>query len=605
LGQKRPFPAVTQSSATPERATSPAEDWPLSADNVIAGDDPVRAEELLVLQDRAPGDVTALSSPAGVFTYVSAASRATLGWEPQELVGRIDEQYVHPEELPAFLTCRDAALLSANPVTATFRFRCKDGGYLWTESLLRQVPHPRNNGRVLLMASIRDIANRKIVEATLQRQALTDPLTGISNRTVFMDRLGQALRRLERSATVIGVIYLDLDGFKVINDSLGHELGDRLLMKVAERTLAALRPTDTLARLGGDEFVVLSEGLTGIDDARRLAERVCESIEEPFVLGEESVICTASAGVATTADATHSARGLLQEADLALYRAKARGRNRAEVFDEELRTTAIGRLGVERMVRTAIDDRLLRVQYQPIVDLTTGHILDAEALVRIQGPEELIHPELFIDVAEESGLLVAVDGYVLDRAVEQVASWSRELATTDFLGVTVNVTARHLSDSHFGDVVAAALVDNDLPRGALSIEVTEQVLMEASNSALDCLHTIRDLGVRVGLDDFGTGYSSLGYLRQFPLDFVKIDRSFVEQLGAAPQTVAIVRAIIDLAHALHMWVVAEGVETEQQRATLVDLGCDRAQGYLFGHPAYPDAVSALINQRSLFSRVST
>ncbi|HEX9316374.1 MAG TPA: diguanylate cyclase, partial [Actinomycetota bacterium] len=493
---------------TPDR-TKRHRHCPVTGENLLGDEDPVSAEELALLQEQPHGDITALSTPAGVFTYVSAASQATLGWEPAELVGHVAEDYVHPEDLPAVVTCRDAALRSRIPVTATFRFRCKDGEYLWTESLLRQIPHPRNSSRVLLMASIRDIANRKLVEDTLQRQALTDPLTGVANRTVFMDRLSQALRRLERSPTLIGVIYLDLDRFKCINDSLGHELGDRLLVKVADRTLAALRPTDTLARLGGDEFVILTEGLTASEDARHLAERVCRSIEEPFALGEESVVCTASAGVATTADATHSPRALLQEADLALYRAKGRGRNRAEVFDEELRTTAMGRLGIERMIRSAIDEDLLRVRYQPIVDLRTGQVVLAEALVRIQGPEALIPPDLFIDIAETSGLLVAVDGYVLDRAVEQVATWSRELAPTGFTGVAINLTGRHLSDSHFGDVVAGALVDHQLPQGALILEVTERVLMEASNSAMDCLRTIRDLGVLVGLDDFGTGYSSL------------------------------------------------------------------------------------------------
>jgi len=583
------------------RITSHRELSLVTEENVLGDEDPVRAEELLRLQELLFGDVTVLSTLAGVFTYVSAASRATLGWEPAELVGHMAEEYVHPEDLPAVVACRDAVLRSSDPVTATFRFRCKDGGYLWTESLIRQIAHPRDSGRMLLMGSIRDIANRKLVEATLQRQALTDPLTGIANRTVFMDRLGQALRRLERAPTLIGVIYLDLDRFKVINDSLGHELGDRLLMKMAERTLGTLRPTDTLARLGGDEFVVLSEGLASIDDVQRLAERICQSIEQPFTLGDESIVCTASAGVTTTADATHSALALLQEADLALYRAKDRGRNRAEVFDEELRTTAIGRLGVERMIRSAIDDDLLRIQYQPIVDLTNGHVVEAEALIRIQGPEELIPPDLFIVIAEESGLLVTMDGYVLDQAIQQVASWSRELATTDFRGVAVNVTGRHLSDSHFGDVVAGALLENNLPRGALSIEVTERVLMEASNTSLERLRTIRDLGVSVGLDDFGTGYSSLAYLRQFPLDFVKIDRSFVQQLGMVPEAVAVVRAIIDLAHGLHLWVVAEGVETAQQEATLIELGCDCAQGYLFGHADHPDAVSALVNQRSVSS----
>jgi len=583
---------------TPDRTTTHRH-GPVTAENHPGKEGPVSAEELALLQEQPHGDITALSTPDGVFTYVSAASLTTLGWEPAELVGHAAEEYVHPEDMAAVLTCRHAALRSPIPVTATCRFRCKDGEYLWTESLLRQIPHPRDASRILLMASIRDIANRKLVEDTLQRQALTDPLTGVANRTVFMDRVSQALRRLERSPTLIGVVYLDLDRFKVINDSLGHELGDRLLVKVADRTLAALRPTDTLARLGGDEFAVLSEGLAASEDAHHLAERVCRSIQEPFVLGEESVVCTASAGVATTADATHSPRALLQEADLALYRAKGRGRNRVEVFDEELRATATGRLGVERMIRNAIDEDLLRVRYQPIVDLRTGQVVLAEALVRIQGPDELIPPDLFIDIAETSGLLVTVDGYVLDRAVEQVATWSRELAPTGFHGVTVNLTGRHLSDSHFGDVVAGALADNHLPQGALILEVTERVLLEASNSAMDCLRAIRDLGVLVGLDDFGTGYSSLAYLREFPLDFVKIDRSFVQQLGTAPEAVAIVRAIIDLAHGLHLWVVAEGVETAEQEATLIGLGCDCAQGYLFGHAEHPDAVSALVNERSV------
>jgi diguanylate cyclase (GGDEF)-like protein len=451
---------------------------------------------------------------------------------------------------------------------------------------------------VVLLFSIRDIADRKLVEARLERQALTDPLTGIANRTVLMDRLTQALRRLQRDKFVLAVLYLDLDRFKVINDSLGHKLGDLLLMKVAERALMALRPADTMARIGGDEFVIVAEGLHHVSAARLLAERICVSIAEPVDLDGEVIVCTVSVGIATTIDSGHSGLALLQEADLALYRAKDRGRNRAEVFDEELRATAIGRMGTEQMVRRAIKNDGLRVHYQPIIDLTTGQVVAAEALVRIQGPHELIMPDTFIDVAEESGLLVDIDDCVLRRAVEQAAAWHRDLGSGGFGGIAININGRHLSDSDFAQVLGDLMAEHGLPPGSMSIEVTERVLMEASNSAMDGLGAIRALGVKVGLDDFGTGYSSLAYLRQFPLDFVKIDQSFMRELGNNAEDRAIVAAIIDLAHALRLLVVAEGVETDQQLLTLKRLGCDQAQGFLFSRADKPELISTVIRQRA-------
>ncbi|MEA3020088.1 MAG: hypothetical protein QOI47_1612 [Actinomycetota bacterium] len=564
------------------------------------GDEPLRADELLAMYEHSHGDVTIAWSPVGTIWYASASCLSAFGWEQDELVDQSIADFVHADDLAAFDAESAAAQGSSAAFVATYRFRCRDGGYLWTESVLRRISHPREPGASLLIASIRDVADRKLVEARLERQALTDPLTGIANRTVFMDRLEQALRRLERSKTTVAVIYLDLDRFKVINDSLGHKVGDHLLMKVAERAVTTIRPADTLARIGGDEFVVLAEGLEDAGVAVRLAKRVCESMELPFDIGGESIVCTTSAGVATTTDAAHGALGLLQEADLALYRAKDRGRNRAEVFDEELRTTAVGRLAVERMIRSAILEDRLRVQYQPIVELTTGHVVRVEALVRIQEDARVVPPEVFIDVAEETGLLVAIDEQVLSHAIAQATEWSRRLGTgTDFEGVSINVTGRHLSDSYFVEVIAAALADNALAPTSLALEVTERVLMEASNSAMDCLRTIRDTGVLVGLDDFGTGYSSLAYLRQFPLDFVKIDQSFVQHLALGPsEDLAIVTAIVELAHALGLSVVAEGVETEEQLRTLVRLGCDHAQGFLFAAAADPDEVTSVIERRA-------
>jgi diguanylate cyclase (GGDEF)-like protein/PAS domain S-box-containing protein len=567
--------------------------------------EPLRSEELVGLVGETEGDVIAFCTPARILRFVSPASRAMFGWEPAELVGHVLDDFVHPDDLVTVRALHSAASQMPRVCVATYRFRCRDGGYLWTESVLRQTQDPRQAGEILLRAAIRDIADRKLVEARLERQATTDPLTGIANRTVFMDRLEQALRRMQRHNSVLAVVYLDLDRFKVINDSLGHELGDRLLMKVAERALGIVRPADTLARIGGDEFVVLAEDLASVDEARHIAERLCESIEAPFDLDGEAIVCTASAGVAMTSDPEHSALGLLEEADLALYRAKNRGRNRTEVFDQELRATAIGRLQVEQMIRSAINEDRLRVQYQPIVELPAGHIVRVEALVRIQDENEVVGPERFLSVAEETGLLTKVDEFVLAQAIEQAATWTRATTSAAFQGIAINVTARRLSDSKFVQVVADALEEHDLPPGSLAIEVTERVLMEASNSAMECLRTIRALGVPVGLDDFGTGYSSLAYLRQFPLDFLKIDQSFVRQLGQSPESVAIATAIIDLAHALHLSVIAEGVETDEQLQTLIGLGCDQAQGFLFGRADDPSAIDALVRRRSSILETST
>ena len=309
-------------------------------------------------------------------------------------------------------------------------------------------------------------------------------------------------------------------------------------------------------------------------------------------------MCTVSVGIATTADAHHAPERLLQEADLALYRAKDRGRDRAEVFDEDLRTTAVGRLGTERMVRRAIAEGRLRVHYQPIFDLRSGHAVGSEALVRILDPAHgLMEPPAFLEVAEETGLLGTIDEWVFAQAIEQAASRHARFAANGFSGVGVNVTARHLADASLAKDVIDALDSLELPHAHLQVEVTERVLMEASNSAMTGLRVLRDAGVPVGLDDFGTGYSSLAYLRQFPLDFVKIDRSFVHALTLAPGEDAIVAAIVGLSHALGLIVVAEGVETTHQLESLRSLGCDRAQGFLLGRPGAPEAVDELIGGR--------
>jgi diguanylate cyclase (GGDEF)-like protein/PAS domain S-box-containing protein len=552
------------------------------------------AEDLQALTAES-ADMSFVGTPEGVFRYVSPASRSLFGWDPSELEGQREDEFVHPDDLPSFRATRESRADHDGIVVTTYRFRCADGSYRWTEATSRRVEAGRST---FVVSTARDISERRRSAAILQHRAMTDPLTGVANRTVLMDRLHQALRRKARGAGIVAVLFLDLDRFKVINDSLGHRAGDTVLQAMAERLLRFIRPSDTLARMGGDEFVLVAEDMPDERAAIELGNRIIEAGREPFRIGEEEFVCSVSVGIATTADANHGAELLLQEADLALYRAKDRGRDRAEVFDEDLRTTAVGRLATERLVRRAIAEHRLRVHYQPIFDLRSGQPVRAEALLRIlDPPHDLLEPASFLEVAEETGLLTTIDGWVLGEAVKQAAAWHKQFGANGFSGVGVNITARHLADAGLATDVIEILNTNRLPHDHLQVEVTERVLMEASNSAMTGLRALRNAGVIVGLDDFGTGYSSLAYLRQFPLDFVKINGLFVQGLTATPGEDAIVAAIISLSHALGLLVVAEGVETPEQLESLRSLGCDLAQGFLLGRPGSPQLMDALFFKR--------
>ena len=478
--------------------------------------DPSTDDGVLVV---ASGDVATLTGPDGVFLSVSPACRRLFGWEPTQLEGKAEADFVHPDDRSALRVGR-SALVDDDAQTTTYRFLCSDGSYRWTETVSRRAG---SDGSGLVVSAIRDISRRRAHTADLERLAFTDPLTGVANRPVLMDRLHQGLRRLRRSGGVLAVLYLDMDRFKVVNDSLGHLVGDAVLAQMAERLAHHLRPVDTLARLGGDEFAIVAEGLADEVEAIGLGERIAGAGRQPFRIGAETFECTISVGIACTADSERSADDLLSEADLALYRAKERGRNRAEAFDEQLRTAAVGRLVTERILRRSLDNAGLVVEYQPIIDLQSGRAVGAEALVRISDPERgLLLPESFLDVAAETGLLIGMDMQVMTDAVEQVSRWRSRLAGRSPDHVAINITARHLADSSFPRVVIDQLDTVGVPHSALHIEITERILLEASNSAITGLRTLRDAGVQVGLDDFGTGYSSLAYLRQFPLDFVEI-----------------------------------------------------------------------------------
>ncbi|HUC13552.1 MAG TPA: EAL domain-containing protein [Acidimicrobiales bacterium] len=537
----------------------------------------------------ASGDLNTVVDMAGRYLYCSAASETMFGWTPDELVGMSEDDLVHPDDVSTLRAGRSARALR-KPVTATYRFRCKDSSHRWVEATSRRASMGDSD---VVVNTVRDITERQTRTAALELRATTDPLTGVANRTVLMDRLHQGLRRLGRSQGMLAVLYLDLDHFKVINDSLGHRIGDDVLLKIAERLTHHLRPADTLARLGGDEFVLVAEGVTDEAAAITLANRIIEDGRKPFNLDGDEFSCTMSIGVACTADSRRSGVELLSEADMALYRAKDKGRDRVAVFDEELRTTAVDRMVTERMLRRALDEDRIVVEYQPIVDIRSGYPVGAEALVRIREADNGLRlPGSFLGVAEETGLLIPIDEVVLADAVKQAGAWRDRLGPR-FGGVAVNVTARHLADVDFRQAIVDHLKANGVPPSDLQVEVTEQVLMEASNSAMTGLRSLRALGVKIGLDDFGMGYSSLAYLRQFPLDFVKIDKSFIDGLVIDQRDRAVVSAIIVVAHALDLTVVAEGVEQASQREVLIDLGCDRAQGFLYAASGAPENVDSV------------
>ena len=453
-------------------------------------------------------------------------------------------------------------------------------------------------GGVSLIA--RDISDRKRLESELAHQALHDSLTDLPNRALFQDRLRESLHRqpdTERPVTgKHAVLFVDLDDFKVINDTLGHRAGDQLLIGVADRIRAVLRTGDTAARLGGDEFTILIENVSGLPAAERAAERLLESLRRPFELDGHQIVITASIGIAVGLAATDDPDELLRSADIALYEAKGLGKGRHAAFRETMQVQAWRRLEIEVELRRAIAGDELRVHYQPIVDLKSGHIREVEALVRWQHPERgLIQPSEFIAVAEQTGLIEQLGEFVLETACRQLAEWDRLVpATADAaLTISVNVAARQLAQSGFDATVARTLARNRLGGDRLKLEITENATVEGE-AAIRTLRALRELGVRIAIDDFGTGYSSLGSFRELPIDGIKIDRTFVGGLGREREASAIVSAAIAFAHALDLEVTGEGIETVSQLERLTELGCVLGQGFLFAHPLDAAAITKLL-----------
>jgi diguanylate cyclase (GGDEF)-like protein len=452
-------------------------------------------------------------------------------------------------------------------------------------------------GRVddhLVSRSVRYAIERKRAEVALAHQALHDALTGLPNRALFLDRLELALARSERRRSSVGVLFLDLDRFKLINDSLGHDAGDRVLIDVGARLQNALRPGDTVARFGGDEFTALCEDVPSERAVLAIAERMAQAVGMPFALGHGDVdtFLTVSIGIAMAeGDPSQDglAESLVRDADAAMYRAKERGKSRVELYDARLRERAVRRLSIESALHRAIERDELRLHYQPQIDLASGRIVAWEALVRWEHPERgLLEPGEFIVVAEETGLIVALGAWVLAEACGQAMRWTSLPGTLGTPEMGVNLSARQLTQPQLLDVVEDALTRTGLQPSRLCLEVTESVVMEDASGSARTLAALRELGVRLAIDDFGSGYSALSSLKRFRVDVLKVDRAFVDGLGRNSTDGPIMAAIIDLAHALGLRAVGEGVERADQLAVLRRLGCDVGQGFFFGRPEPPE-----------------
>jgi diguanylate cyclase (GGDEF)-like protein/PAS domain S-box-containing protein len=538
-------------------------------------------------------DVFTVIRADAVIRYQSPAIQRVLGYPPEELIGRSFLDLVDPDDRdlagqlfersrarPGEPTVGEVRMRPSGDEQAPRRFE------MTATNLLRD---PTVRGLVL---NYRDITERALYEERLSQQAFHDALTGLPNRALFQDRLEHALR--QRGQTV-GLLFVDLDHFKVVNDSLGHDAGDQLLCEVAQRLAGCLRDGDTLARLGGDEFTVLMPNLADHGDAELVARRIESRLEPPFELPRQAVFVSASIGIATGVALQDRSEALLRDADAAMYEAKARGRSGHAVFDPTMHTRAVTRLAVETDLRRAIDNDQLELHYQPIMWLGGHQIVGMEALVRWRRPDgTLVPPAEFIPIAEETGLIRSIGRWVLHEACRQLARWRSELPQAAGLSMSVNVSARQLQDASIVEDVESVLRETGLDPGSLILELTESAVVENLEGAAATLQKLKWLSVQLAMDDFGTGYSSLSSLSRLPLDILKIDQSFVARLDQDAEGRAVVYAITSLATALGVRVTGEGIETAAQRSTLMELDCNHGQGFLLGRPAPPDEVAALL-----------
>ncbi|MEZ5247410.1 MAG: EAL domain-containing protein [Acidimicrobiales bacterium] len=555
------------------------------------------AEDIFRAVAEHTSDLVCLHDPSGAFTYLSPSCRRLLDLDPAALLGTHPVDIAHSSTRDALVQAiHDAGRRGSEPTRFRHRLRHRNGSFRWFESVITPILAP-DGGVRQLQSSSRDITEQRETEQSLIKQAFHDELTGLPNRALLLDRMTHALAISERSNQPIGVLFIDLDGFRTINDTLGHPVGDTALTKVAERLTAIVRPGDTLARIGGDEFVMLCAGTDGARGATAVARRILDAFAQPFVLEGREIEIGASIGIATSIGSEDPHR-IIENADTAMYEAKHEGRGRFAIHNETDQSLALERIDTEEALRRAVHNGELRLHYQPELDLDSGRIVGFEALVRWQRPDgRLVPPGEFIPLAEETGIIVDLGRWVIQEACRQASLW-RVHRTPDQepVRIWVNLSARQLGDPDLVPFVERTVAAAGISTDEICLEITESALMDDAQAATEQLDELRRIGISLGIDDFGTGWSQFAYLQRLPLDVLKIDRSFVSGLASDHAAATIVAAIIDLAHALGLIVIAEGVESEDQLAVLRELDCDQALGFLFSEPreaaAFDHALSA-------------
>ncbi len=548
--------------------------------------------------------------------YNSPAYEKVLGYTVDELASTSSMDQVHPEDRARVVEAAEKAYHTGRGDRLEYRIRHKDGSWRVLESTASAISGANGEIEGLVIVN-RDITERKQAEALLEHRAFHDGLTNLPNRVLLLDRLQRAVEVSRRHRDFkFAVLYIGIDNFKVVNDSLGHAAGDELLIQIARRLTACLRgadtisrernrgvvsntPDNTLARPGGDEFVVLAAELRDPSDAMRMSNRVQERLAMPFAVNGKEIVITASIGVVFSGSGANESNSedMLRDAEIAMYRAKHSGKGRCEVFDSGMQAAAVKRLDLETQLRKALEANEFRIHYQPIVTLASGQIEGFEALSRWQRADGLVPPADFISVASETGLILPMNRDLLRHACAQIRQWQSLFPSNVPLGVSVNVTAPEFAQPDLAAQIRQILQEGEVDPGRITFEITETIAMADPERSLRTLLELNDLGVRLSLDDFGTGFSSLCRLRQFPFHSLKIDRSFVSRMVEDSETREIVRIILMLAHNLGMKVVAEGIEQPEQMGMLLEFGCELGQGYLFSRPVESGQIEALLRHQ--------
>jgi len=539
-------------------------------------------------------DIITVLNSDGAIRYASPSVSRVLGYRPEDLISKNIFELMHPDDAPyIFKTFLGVVQKRGVTPTLEFRFRHKEGSWRILEAIGNNLLD--DSGVAGIVVNSRDITQRKQAEETIRHLAYYDPLTKLPNRTLLNDRLAVELAQAHRTQQMLALVFLDLDRFKTINDTLGHTVGDRLLQGVTQRLTSCLREGDTIARLGGDEFMFLLPGIAHAEDAAKVAQRILEVLNPSFHLEGHEFHITASIGIVLYPTDGEDTKTLLKNADVAMYRAKDRGRNTYQFYTPAMNAAALERLILENSLRRGLEREEFVVYYQPQVNLYTGQIVGAEALVRWQHPElGLVPPMKFIPLAEETGLIIPLGEWVLRTACAQNKAWQE--AGFPPLRIAVNLSAHIFKHKDVVKTIVRILKETGLDPDYLDLELTEGAVMENAETTITMLRELKEMGMHISIDDFGTGYSSLSYLKRFPIDILKIDQSFVRDIITDPDDAAIARLIITMAHTLKLKVIAEGVETEEQLLFLRSHECDEMQGYYFSRPVPAEAFTQLLRE---------